>query len=187
MAIPDNPSLQENWMKLLSAVKALAVRDYLNALRKGKQNEIKELELFFDQIGILDRVKYNAHFKMGQFDAEAMLHIPDHWREDEYTFPCAMCKTGHVKVNFLEWKKADRKKYTMMFYCDSCGFMTKLKMKGSTDEDMKEAKKYFHEQSDQLRHWLYHEELEREMKAHPDMNQREIDATVRRLTQKWRI
>jgi RNase P subunit RPR2 len=185
--IPDNPSLAENWMKLLSAVKALAVKDYLQAVRRNKVKEIKELELFFDEIGILERVKYNAKFKMGQFDAEAMLHIPDHWKQDDFTFKCKMCNIGHVKVKFLEWKKNNNQKYTIMFYCDSCGFMSKFKMEGIEDEDMKKAQKKYAELSDKTRYYLYHEELDRELKEHPDWSQREIDALVRRLTGKWKI
>ena len=180
-------------LRLLNAIKAQAVQDYIMAVESHNAVQIREIETFFEYCGKLDTARYTVRYIVPIFRIMAMENFPKHWEEDPekliFSFRCPICNNGDVKYHTFVTRK-----YThnggdpvARFTCCNCGFTHDIKTEGESDEDMEKRSKDMKDMAYRTRERMFRSEYYYELQKNPKMKPEEIDELTRRLADKWKI
>lgn len=191
--------------KLLDAIKAQAMKDYINALSTVKYNPrdvdalrtISECEQLFSYSSKLATVRRNVKYDGGMFEIICMENFPTKWGETlptkEHALKCPVCKDGRIGRSYQPKQKGQKlsgNRYPRIICsCDVCTykFVWYTDEKGMDEDNMRSMKETMKIMSIQERERLCREEINDILKEHPEYTQPEKDAVYRRLTRKWRV
>lgn len=177
-------------MRLLTALKAQTVQDYIDAVDRGDSRTIRECEIFLGYCGKLETAKYSVNFIVPLFKALAMEHIPEKWEDDNYkTFTCPICKAGKARITF---QSAIKRKYylqlpSLRYSCSNCGYVYDITLLNTTETELEIVKKEKKHESFQLRMRCYNGEFDYQIRKNPNMSPQERDELARRLAKKWNV
>ena len=197
---------EETVEKLMRAVKAQAMKDYINALAKLRADPhdnqalktISECEKFFGDAGKLKTVRHKVKYEGALFEIICMEHFPESWGEmlptGDDALKCPICKEGRIGRSFRPAnpnakpnKKKDGKDPHIIYSCDVCTYKYVAHVWETGDEYMKDTAPKQKAIALREREILCRQEIHEELKKHPEYNQAEKDALYRRLANKWQV
>lgn len=191
--------------KLMRAVKAQAMKDYISALSKLREDPhdniamktIAECEQFFDDAGKLKTVRQKIKYDGALFEIVCKENFPESWGEmlptGDYAVKCPVCKEGRIGRSFRPSNPAKVNKKTfgrdphIICACDVCTYKYVSYVWDVGDEYMKQTAQKQKKIALREREILCRQEIHEELKAHPEYSQAEKDEVYRRLADKWKV
>lgn len=191
--------------KLMRAVKAQAMKDYIRALSKLREDPhdniamktIAECEQFFDDAGKLKTVRQKIKYDGALFEIVCKEHFPESWGEmlptGDDAVKCPVCKEGRIGRSFRPSNPAKVNKKTfgrdphIICACDVCTYKYVAYVWDVGDEYMKQTAQKQKKIALREREILCRQEIHEELKAHPEYSQAEKDEVYRRLADKWKV
>lgn len=191
--------------KLMRAVKAQAMKDYISALSKLREDPhdniamktIAECEQFFDDAGKLKTVRQKIKYDGALFEVICKEHFPESWGEmlptGDDAVKCPVCKEGRIGRSFRPSNPAKVNKKTfgrdphIICACDVCTYKYVAYVWDVGDEYMKQTAQKQKKIALREREILCRQEIHEELKAHPEYSQAEKDEVYRRLADKWKV
>lgn len=191
--------------KLMRAVKAQAMKDYIRALSKLREDPhdniamktIAECEQFFDDAGKLKTVRQKIKYDGALFEIVCKEHFPESWGEmlptGDDAVKCPVCKEGRIGRSFRPSNPAKVNKKTfgrdphIICACDVCTYKYVAYVWDVGDEYMKQTAQKQKKIALREREILCRQEIHEELKAHPEYSQAEKDEVYRRLANKWKV
>lgn len=191
--------------KLMRAVKAQAMKDYISALSKLREDPhdniamktIAECEQFFDDAGKLKTVRQKIKYDGAMFEIVCKENFPESWGEmlptGDDAVKCPVCKEGRIGRSFRPSNPAKVNKKTfgrdpkIIFACDVCTYKYVAYIWDVGDEYMKQTAQKQKKIALREREILCRQEIREELKAHPEYSQAEKDEVYRRLANKWKV
>ena len=191
--------------KLMRAVKAQAMKDYINALAKLRADPhdslamktIAECEQFFDDAGKLKTVRQKIKYDGALFEIICKENFPESWGEmlptGDDAVKCPVCKEGRIGRSFRPPNPAKVNKKTfgrdphIIYSCDVCTYKYVAYVWDVGDEYMKKTAQQQKKIALREREILCRQEIHEELKAHPEYSQAEKDEVYRRLATKWKV
>lgn len=191
--------------KLMRAVKAQAMKDYISALSKLREDPhdniamktIAECEQFFDDAGKLKTVRQKIKYDGALFEIVCKEHFPESWGEmlptGDDAVKCPVCKEGRIGRSFRPSNPAKVNKKTfgrdphIICACDVCTYKYVAYVWDVGDEYMKQTAQKQKKIALREREILCRQEIHEELKAHPEYSQAEKDEVYRRLADKWKV
>lgn len=191
--------------KLMRAVKAQAMKDYISALSKLREDPhdniamktIAECEQFFDDAGKLKTVRQKIKYDGALFEIVCKENFPESWGEmlptGDDAVKCPVCKEGRIGRSFRPSNPAKVNKKTfgrdphIICACDVCTYKYVAYVWDVGDEYMKQTAQKQKKIALREREILCRQEIHEELKAHPEYSQAEKDEVYRRLADKWKV
>lgn len=191
--------------KLMRAVKAQAMKDYISALSKLREDPhdniamktIAECEQFFDDAGKLKTVRQKIKYDGAMFEIVCKENFPESWGEmlptGDDAVKCPVCKEGRIGRSFRPSNPAKVNKKTfgrdphIICACDVCTYKYVAYVWDVGDEYMKQTAQKQKKIALREREILCRQEIHEELKAHPEYSQAEKDEVYRRLANKWKV
>lgn len=191
--------------KLMRAVKAQAMKDYISALSKLREDPhdniamktIAECEQFFDDAGKLKTVRQKIKYDGSLFEIVCKENFPESWGEmlptGDDAVKCPVCKEGRIGRSFRPSNPAKVNKKTfgrdphIICACDVCTYKYVAYVWDVGDEYMKQTAQKQKKIALREREILCRQEIHEELKAHPEYSQAEKDEVYRRLADKWKV
>lgn len=191
--------------KLMRAVKAQAMKDYISALSKLREDPhdniamktIAECEQFFDDAGKLKTVRQKIKYDGALFEIVCKENFPESWGEmlptGDDAVKCPVCKEGRIGRSFRPSNQAKVNKKTfgrdphIICACDVCTYKYVAYVWDVGDEYMKQTAQKQKKIALREREILCRQEIHEELKAHPEYSQAEKDEVYRRLADKWKV
>lgn len=191
--------------KLMRAVKAQAMKDYISALSKLREDPhdniamktIAECEQFFDDAGKLKTVRQKIKYDGALFEIVCKENFPESWGEmlptGDDAVKCPVCKEGRIGRSFRPSnpEKVNKKTFGrdphIICACDVCTYKYVAYVWDVGDEYMKQTAQKQKKIALREREILCRQEIHEELKAHPEYSQAEKDEVYRRLADKWKV